>query len=540
MNDLKVRSKLILCFSIVLLCFGMATLFTGMRSFKIAETATEVEEHAIENASLATKLLRDTMSFRLAVRSMLLQKEPAGVQAEADKAQKLLQNVLDTAKQFATLDDTVYKEKATELVKAAETLTPHMTGVVAAAAAGNRDEAFAILSTGSPIAAGIQALSDSLITRSQELAKEAVHDVAEDANSGIKTLLSAFVIATLLSVAGIVVIVRAIVKPLTLLGTEAEHLARGDISRHIQVDRRDEIGALQSAFANMSASLNRVLNEIRSVSGSVTQTAQNLGHTAEHIRESAETQSGATSSMAAALEEMSTSVDHVASLSHNARDSSAEAGRKADHGNNGIQEMVSKVQRVAQEMNESAISAEALGQETQKISSIVDVIKELADQTNLLALNAAIEAARAGEQGRGFAVVADEVRKLAERTTQSTNQISAMVSAIQSSGSEMSQRMQRTANVVREGLVMAEAAGGSVQEINRETRQVLQAIDEVSHALKEQSQASHDIARQVDNIVNVVDENAHAATGMADVARDMQRLAQQLDQTVSSFRLRTV
>ena len=539
MNNLKVRSKLALCFALVLLCFGMATLFTGMRSFKIAQTATEVEKHAIQNASLATTLLRNTMNFRLSVRGMLLQKEPAGVKAEADKAQSLLQNVLETAKQFAALDDPIYKEKAAELVKSAEALAPHMSGVVAAARAGNRDEAIASLSTGSPIAATIQDLSDSLITRSQELAKDAVRLVAEDANAGIKTLLGAFVIATLLSVAGIVVIVRAIVTPLTQLSVEAEHLARGDISRHIPIDRRDEIGALQSAFANMSASLNRVLNEIRSVSGSVTQTAQNLGHTAERIRESAETQSGATSSMAAALEEMSSSVDHVASLSHNARDFSAEAGRKADHGNSGIQEMVGKVQRVAQEMNESAISADALGQETQKISSIVDVIKELADQTNLLALNAAIEAARAGEQGRGFAVVADEVRKLAERTTQSTNQISSMVSAIQSSGSTMSERMQKTANVVREGLVMAEAAGGSVQEINSETRQVLQAIDEVSHALKEQSQASHDIARQVDNIVSVVDANAHAANGMASLARDMEGLAQQLNQTVSSFRLRT-
>src|SRR5690606_9471673 len=142
----------------------------------------------------------------------------------------------------------------------------------------------------------------------------------------------------------------------------------------------------------------------------------------------------------------------------------------------------------------------AVGEKSERISSIVQGIKEVADQTNLLALDAAIEAARAGEQGRGFAVVADEARKLAGRTAQATTDISDMVGGMQSSAEEAVATMRQAVERVESGVQLASRAGESIGGISDGTQRVVEAVDEISSALKEQSAASNDIAINIEKI----------------------------------------
>ena len=199
--------------------------------------------------------------------------------------------------------------------------------------------------------------------------------------------------------------------------------------------------------------------------------------------------------------------------------------------------MVSEINRVSQTIGESAEHARQLGQESERISGIVNVIKGVADQTNLLALNAAIEAARAGEMGRGFAVVADEVRKLAERSASSAQEITGMVSAIQERSRSMSQWMENTVQQMNTGLNMAEGASQSVHAIDAEAQQVTHVIDEVSLALREQATASHELANQVEKIVQMVEENSAAVGQVATSAHDLNDMADALVQSVARFRL---
>jgi len=129
---------------------------------------------------------------------------------------------------------------------------------------------------------------------------------------------------------------------------------------------------------------------------------------------------------------VTTSIDHVAESSQGTHELARKSGELSVQGGEVVQGAAAEMSKIADSVNQSTQFIRELGEHSNQISAIVNVIKEIADQTNLLALNAAIEAARAGEQGRGFAVVADEVRKLAERTGRSTDEITAMIGSIQS------------------------------------------------------------------------------------------------------------
>ena len=169
-----------------------------------------------------------------------------------------------------------------------------------------------------------------------------------------------------------------------------------------------------------------------------------------------------------------------------------------------------------------------VGRQSEKITNIVAVIKEIADQANLLALNAAIEAARAGEAGRGFAVVADEVRKLAERTGSSTQEIDAMIHAIQRGTQDAVATMRHGVERVNSGVEQARKAGEAMTDIRHGTEQVVSRVGEISISLKEQAAAATDIARSVEQIAQMAESNNIQASDSVLNAAALLKLAEDL------------
>ncbi len=329
----------------------------------------------------------------------------------------------------------------------------------------------------------------------------------------------------------------ATVNSIRQLAETAHTLSTGDLRPRIDLGTRDELKLVGDSFNEMANAFSALLRNVQSGADQVLNASHRMAESSSQITQSTASQSEAASSMAAAVEEMTVGIDHISKNAVEANDISNSAGSLSVEGGRIVGTVVEEIRKIAEAVNDSANIIDELGRQSDQISAIVNVIKEIADQTNLLALNAAIEAARAGESGRGFAVVADEVRKLAERTTKSTQEISAMISAIQNGTQSAVTSMRDGVTRVNGGVVLATQAGEAMSQIQSNAGRVVETVSDISSALREQSAASTEIARNVEHIAEMAEENNSVVSENADTAHELERLAEGLQAEIRRFRV---
>jgi methyl-accepting chemotaxis protein len=317
----------------------------------------------------------------------------------------------------------------------------------------------------------------------------------------------------------------------------AEATAAGDLTTPVRVEGSDEIGRMLQAVATMQQSLREMLGEIRRNTDHLSEAATTLATVAGDVERAVNEQNDASSTMAAAVEELTVSIGEVAKNAEEASSVARESGAIAKEGGEVMQRTVESIKKIADRVTEAAKDIGQLEKHSAEITSIVNVIETIAEQTNLLALNAAIEAARAGEYGRGFAVVADEVRKLAERTTVSTQEITEMIAHIQQGTKQAVTAMETSVAEVEQGVQLANAAGESIERIAAGSGRVIDYASHISDALKEQSVASNQVARNVETIVQMAEKNHQAVNRAGATVKLIEEAMQTLRQAVGRFKI---
>ena len=325
----------------------------------------------------------------------------------------------------------------------------------------------------------------------------------------------------------LVVLVRSVTRPLNEIRDRMKNLAsaEGDLTRELDIDTHAELIDLADGFNHFLSRLREMVNDLKDVSGKVSQQAADVGAIAKQTDEQTERQHQDIESVVTAMNQMAATAGEVAGFAVEASENAQKAQDGIRFTQDTLTSAVSGVGELASDMNQASSAIGQVATRSDDINRIIEVIRGVAEQTNLLALNAAIEAARAGEQGRGFAVVADEVRTLASRTRESTDEISHMIDGLQSDVSG-------AVEVINAGVERATTAVDGTKEADHSLATVVERIgtivdhvSQVATAAEQQSSVSEEINRNLTNIGDV-------ANDLRDLARRVTRSGQALDQQV--------
>lgn len=396
-------------------------------------------------------------------------------------------------------------------------------------------------------ATALNAKLKTLVAEQNEQGKRGVtaaHSEQEKAVASVNRMVRSFVIAvTLLGGAMIVfglvsgfMLARSITNPIRELTVLAEGFGNGDFSRTLDVNRKDEFGQLAQHFNQATVKLGEITGALAGSIAKLAEHSRQLSGTAETLSQGAREQASATEQSSTAMMEISQSINEVAASAAQAAEASQQALRTAGKGGDMVASTAQGMERIAGSVREAAELVRGLGERSEAVGSIINIINDIADQTSLLALNASIEAARAGEMGMGFAVVADEVRKLATRTTAATSEIATMIKDIQSGTAQTVTAMKAGDDNVAEGVRLAMEASRSLEEILEVSTRGAEMAERIATAAEEQSTATEEISAGIEGMANVTRRAEGATEQIRSYAQELQQIAEELSRMAAWFR----
>ncbi|WP_175653877.1 methyl-accepting chemotaxis protein [Pseudomonas sp. Marseille-P9899] len=317
---------------------------------------------------------------------------------------------------------------------------------------------------------------------------------------------------------------------------EIEDLADGDLTVTASVTE-DFTGAIADSInysidqlRDLVATINLSAEEVASAVVDTQTTAHQLAKASEH-----QAQQIADASMA--VGDMAESIDRVSGHAYESAKVAERSVAIANKGNEVVHNTINGMDNIREQIQDTAKRIKRLGESSQEIGDIVNLIDDIADQTNILALNAAIQASMAGEAGRGFAVVADEVQRLAERSSSATRQIEALVRAIQVDTNEAVISMEQTTAEVVRGARLAQDAGVALAEIEGVSQTLAELIHSISDAAQLQTSSAGQISHTMAIIQQITSQTSSGSTATAESIGNLARMASEMRRSVSGFTL---
>ena len=354
----------------------------------------------------------------------------------------------------------------------------------------------------------------------------------------VKQIIQMLILDVLLVIVQIISLKNIVGAPLKNINLAIKNISEGegDLRKRLDYEQTNEFGFLSCSFNNFVAGLQAIIRQVIKCSSDLLDAAERSESCTKQTRDDLDIQRTETSALATAVNQMASSAQGIANNADQAAASTKHAFDEATSGKEIVDKTISSINTLAQKVESTSDAIHDLEKHSDKIGTILDVIRGIAEQTNLLALNAAIEAARAGEQGRGFAVVADEVRTLAQRTQESTEEIQDMITQLQTGARRAVTMMDYGRMQAKESVDQASIAGGSLTKISSAISEVADMSEHIANTAKEQSKVTSEIEKSIRNINEVLNNTAKTTQEAALDSEGFKALANRLEELMNNFK----
>ncbi len=375
-----------------------------------------------------------------------------------------------------------------------------------------------------------QAMRD-LIELENRLSSEKYDYSTKSSNRVMWISLGIGIVGAILLFITSIFISRLILRPINITKSTISEISNGNLTKRLENISSDEIGKMSEDINRFVDVLRAAIMEVARGSSEISHSAQMLDDITKNMRTGIDQAAAQIHSVAISSEEMSSTSLEIARNCASAAKVSDTANKMSISGGNIIRKTIEVMDRINDAVRESSVIIEQLGNKSDQIGNVINLINDIADQTNLLALNAAIEAARAGEHGRGFAVVADEVRKLAEKTTNATKGIGETIKAMQEGARHAVNAMEKGVKEVELGTEEAKKSGEALNDILKQVGTVTADVGQIAVAADQQNATTNEIAQNIQKISHIINDtvtgignNAKAASHLSDLSINLQRM----------------
>lgn len=541
LKSLSLVQKLAGAFGLLLILMLGIGIFSANQFGWFRVQYSQIADNTVPSLMSAADIKFDLSDMRRKELRFLLS-EPSQKQVELEKTQALMSG-LD--KKIADYEKLVSLDKERDAYQKLKVLwgeykTDVSRPFFSLEQSGQHDAATKFLMT-----TGAAKLNDmipqitTILDENNKYAQNIQQEFSTGATMANYTLVSFLIFALALGLIAAVIVARAIIYPLRLIGMQAEYMTAGELNHSLDQSAfaRDEIGRLAIQFGHMQTNVQTLVQNVSSGIDQLTTAAEEMSTAAQQSSAGVQRQLHDVEMLATAIHELQATVQDV---SHSCADASHAASGASHDANEGVKivtDAVASTERVAVEMRKASEIAVSLAENSHNIGGVLDVIRGIAEQTNLLALNAAIEAARAGEQGRGFAVVADEVRTLAKRTQDSTEQVQKIIEQLQISANEAKQTMDNSQKQIQETVIKARNAGSTIDRVGHSVLSMADRNNQIATAAEEQNSVTESLNKNVISIQDAATEVSSGAEQTAAACNTLSQLSINLGTLVSRYKL---
>ncbi len=364
-------------------------------------------------------------------------------------------------------------------------------------------------------------------------------EIRRDINTQITQSVIITIVLTGLAFVLNLLISRRITGPLVQASDALKEIAQGsgDLTHRLPQSSSDEVGELSTGFNQFADTIHDIISGVSDTTTRLAGTADEMSRLTDQSKAVTLRQRESTEQIAVAVNEMTMTIQEIASNAVKAETEAKTANSTVSEGLAIVETAVATIDQLAANAGQAMQDTKQLEAESQKINTVLDVIEGIAEQTNLLALNAAIEAARAGEHGRGFAVVADEVRTLASRTQESTVEIQEMIERLSNGTKTTVGVMERSEQKTGEVVSVAQQVGESLHRIAEVVSRMSVMNTQIATAAEEQGSAAEEINRNITHIATTADEATTVAEQSATMAESVNEMGNNLNKLVGQFKL---